>query len=138
MSDVTSPPSHLLLFDGVCNLCDSSVQFVLKHDRKGIIHFASIQSEVGSRLYRQHGLDPEHPHSMLFISPKGVFKESDAALEIAGHLGGLWSLLKIFKFIPRALRDQAYLFVASNRYRWFGQKDACALPRPEWRHRFLS
>lgn len=138
MNESTPLPSHLLLFDGVCNLCNGAVQFVLKNDRQGLIHFASIQSPTGSRIYREHGLDPDHPHTMLFISPDGVFRESTAALEIAGHLGGLWGLAKVFKIIPQPLRDRAYLFIASHRYRWFGKHDQCMLPRPEWRHRFVS
>ena len=76
-----------MIFDGVCNLCDGAVQFVLKHDAQGRIHFGSIQSETGSQFYRQHGLDPEKPHTMLFISPQGVFHQSDAALEIASAAG---------------------------------------------------
>lgn len=130
--------SHLLLFDGVCNLCDGAVQFVLKHDRRCLIHFASIQSVTGSRLYRQQGLDPDSPRTMLLITPQGVFRESDAALEIASLLGGVWGLAKLLKILPRGLRDQAYLFVARHRYRWFGKKDQCLLPRPEWKSRFLD
>jgi len=135
---MSSAWSHLLLFDGVCNLCDGAVQFLLKRDRRGLIHFASIQSDLGSELYRQHGLDPERPNTMLLITPKGVFHQSDAALEIAGLLGGVWRLARIFKFLPRSVRDSMYLFIADHRYRWFGKKDQCLLPRPEWRARFLD
>ncbi|MEN3940325.1 thiol-disulfide oxidoreductase DCC family protein [Prosthecobacter sp. SYSU 5D2] len=131
-------PTHIWLFDGVCNLCHEGVQFVLKHDRQGLIHFASIQSEAGRKLYSEHGLDPDAPDTMLFITPDGAFRESDAALELAAYLGGLWSLTRIFKIIPRPLRDRAYLFIARHRYQWFGKKDACPLPRPEWRDRFLD
>ncbi len=138
MSVTLSDHPYLLLFDGVCNLCDGAVQFVLKHDTQGRIHFGSIQSEAGSQLYRQHGLDPEKPHTMLFISPKGAFHQSDAALEIADQLGLPWSLAKVFKVIPKTLRDRAYRFVADHRYQWFGKHDQCALPRPEWRGRFLK
>lgn len=138
MSDVRSQPSHLLLFDGVCNLCHGAVQFILKRDRREIIHFASIQSDTGRKIYQQQGLDPEQPTSMLLITPKGTFQESDAALEIAYLLGGFWRLTFIFKILPRWMRDPVYRFIASHRYRWFGKKDQCPLPRPEWRHRFLS
>lgn len=129
---------HLLLFDGVCNLCDGAVQFILKRDSKGIIHFGSIQSPEGSQIYRANGYNPDHPESMLLITPKGVFHESDAALEIARLIGMPWSLATIFKIIPRPIRDLCYKFVAEHRYQWFGKKDQCMLPRPEWRQRFIS
>lgn len=137
---IASPPrwTHLLLFDGVCNLCDAAVQFVLKHDRQGIIHFVSIQSETGSRLYREHGLNPEQPESMLFITPQGVYRESDAALQIAALFGGWWRMVTVCQVLPRWLRDSAYRFIASHRYQWFGKHDQCMLPRPEWRKRFLN
>lgn len=138
MSASPSDPPYLLLFDGVCNLCDGFVQFVLKHDRRGLIHFASIQSEVGSRKYREHGLNPDSPDSILFLTPEGPLRESDAALEIAALLGGLWPLARIFKLLPRWIRDSAYRFVATHRYQWFGKHDQCMLPRPEWRKRFLG
>lgn len=138
MSDSRPQPSHLLLFDGVCNLCHGAVQFILKRDRSGIIHFASIQSETGRKIYQEQGLDPDHPESMLLITPKGVFQESAAALEIASLLGGFWRLSLVFKILPRGLRDPLYRFIASHRYRWFGKKQQCPLPRPEWRHRFIA
>ncbi|MCX6857666.1 MAG: thiol-disulfide oxidoreductase DCC family protein [Verrucomicrobia bacterium] len=130
--------SHLLLFDGVCNLCAGSVQFVLQHDRSGLIHFCSIQSELGSRLYREQGFDAQEPESMLFITPTGIYAKSDAALKLAETMGGQLSWLRFFRVIPRSLRDRAYLFIASNRYRFFGKKDQCWLPRPEWKARFVS
>lgn len=130
--------THLLLFDGVCHLCDGAVQFILKHDQRGLIHFGSIQSAEGQSLYRQYGLDPEHPDTMLLITPEGVFRESDAALKIASLLGGRWSFALVFKIIPRWLRDRVYRFIAQHRYQWFGKHDQCLLPRPEWRARFLN
>ena len=135
----TEPPwTHLLLFDGVCNLCSHSVQWVLTHDTKGIIKFCSIQSELGSRLYRERGFDPEKPHSVLLITPEGSFVKSDAALQLAKVMGGRLAWLSWARIIPRPLRDLAYLFVANNRYRFFGKKDQCWLPRPEWKERFLA
>lgn len=130
--------THLLLFDGVCNLCDQSVQWVLAHDRRGVVHFCSIQSEIGSKLYRELGFDPTEPHSMILITPEGSFTQSDAALQLARLMGGRWAWLVIVKIIPRPLRDLAYRFVAANRYRFFGKKEACMMPRPEWRERFIS
>ncbi|HCN28087.1 MAG TPA: hypothetical protein DIT64_04770 [Verrucomicrobiales bacterium] len=133
-----TPWTNLLLFDGVCHLCDSTVQFVLRHDTSGRIHFCPIQSETGSRLYREHGFDPAAPHTMLLLTPDGALRESDAAIEIARLLGGIWRLALVLKIIPRPLRDAAYRFIASRRYRWFGRHGACLVPLPEWRARFLQ
>jgi predicted DCC family thiol-disulfide oxidoreductase YuxK len=129
---------HLLLFDGVCHLCDASVQFILKHDPLGKIKFAPIQSPLGSQLYTQHGLDPSAPNEMLFLTPRGAFKASDAALEIARTLGGIGKLALVFKPLPRVLRDAAYYFIARNRYRWFGKDESCMMPTPELKTRMLE
>jgi len=129
---------HLLLFDGVCHLCDASVRFIVRNDPAGRIKFAPIQSTLGRRLYAQHGLDPNTPSSMLFITPRGAYKESDAALEIARTLGGAWQLALAFKPLPHFLRDAAYGIIARNRYRWFGKHDTCMLPTPELKARMLE
>lgn len=129
---------HLLLFDGICHLCDASVRFIVKRDPQGKIKFAPIQSPLGSQLYAQHGLDPTAPNAMLFITPRGSFKASDAALEIARTLGGGWKLALIFKLLPRALRDAAYYFIARNRYRWFGKDESCMMPTAELKARMLE
>ncbi|MDI1311204.1 thiol-disulfide oxidoreductase DCC family protein [Prosthecobacter sp.] len=130
--------NHLLLFDGVCHLCNGSVQFILKRDPQGKIKFAPIQSPLGSQLYTQHGLDPAAPNAMLFLTPRGAFQASDAALEIARTLGGVWKLALIFKPLPRVLRDAAYYFIARNRYRWFGKDESCMMPTPELKARMLE
>ncbi len=129
---------HLLLFDGVCHLCDASVRFILRRDPTGKIKFAPIQSPFGSQLYTQHGLDPAAPNAMLFLTPTGAFQASDAALEIARTLGGLWQLALIFKPLPRALRDTVYYFIARNRYRWFGKDESCMMPTAELKERMLE
>jgi predicted DCC family thiol-disulfide oxidoreductase YuxK len=127
-----------MLFDGICHLCNGSVRFIVKRDPQGKIKFAPIQSPLGSKLYRQHGLDPTAPSAMLFITPLGAFQASDAALEIARTLGGMWKLALIFKVLPRALRDTAYYFIARNRYRWFGKDDSCMMPTAELKARMLE
>lgn len=129
--------THLLLFDGVCNLCDHTVQWVLTHDQRGIVSFCSIQSEVGSQLYLKHGFDPSEPKSMMLITPQGCFVKSDAVIHLAILMGGRMAWLAVFKFIPRSIRDLAYSFIATNRYRFFGRKDACMVPQPEWMGRFV-
>jgi predicted DCC family thiol-disulfide oxidoreductase YuxK len=126
-----------MLFDGICHLCNGSVRFILKRDPQGKIKFAPIQSPLGNKLYTQHGLDPTAPSAMLFITPRGAFQASEAALEIALTLGGMWKLALVFKLLPRALRDAAYDFIARNRYRWFGMDDSCMMPTSELKARML-
>ncbi|GAB4487659.1 MAG: thiol-disulfide oxidoreductase DCC family protein [Saprospiraceae bacterium] len=133
--DIKSP---ILLFDGVCNLCNASVQWVLKRDRNGIFKFAALQSEIGQRLLQQFGFSQENFDTVVLVDGEKVFTRSDAPLEIARRLGGLWSLFFVFKIIPRFLRDAVYNWVARNRYRWFGRREECMLPRPEWKNRFLD
>lgn len=129
---------HLLLFDGVCHLCDASVRFIMKRDPKGKIKFAPIQSELGRKLYVRHGLAPDAPTAMLFLTPHGGFKGSDAALEVARTLGGVWKMALLFKPLPHSLRDAAYYFIARNRYRWFGKEEACMMPTKELRERVVT
>jgi len=128
---------HLLLFDGVCHLCDTSVRFIVRHDPAGKIKFAPIQSPLGRQLYTRHDLDPTAPNTMLFVTPRGAFQASDAALEIARTLGGVWKLALVFKTLPRALRDAAYYFIARHRYRWLGKDETCMMPTPELRSRVV-
>ncbi|WP_108425698.1 thiol-disulfide oxidoreductase DCC family protein [Flagellimonas amoyensis] len=129
----------IILFDGVCNLCNNSVLFVIKRDKKDLFRYASLQSEVGQQLVRERGIDTSQVDSIILIEP-GVayFTKSDAALEIAQHLGGLWKLSAVFTWIPKSVRDVVYDFVARNRYKWYGKKDACMVPTPELRAKFLG
>ncbi len=127
----------VLLFDGVCNLCNGSVQWVLLHDRKAQFRFAALQSETGQALLRQFGLDPAQLDTVVLVDGDRVFLRSDAPLEVARRLGGGWALLYAFKVLPRPLRNAVYDWVARNRYRWFGRQEACMLPRPEWKGRFV-
>lgn len=138
MSHYDPSHDHLLLFDGVCHLCDASVRFVVRHDPAGKIKFAPIQSPLGRELYTKHGLDPDAPSAMLFLTPRGAFQASDAALEIARTLGGAWKLAHLFKPLPRPLRDAVYYLIARNRYRWFGKDDACMMPTSELKARVVT
>ena len=138
MPHYDSSRDHLLLFDGVCHLCDASVRFIVRRDLAGKIKFAPIQSPLGSRLYSQHGLDPAAPNAMLYLTPQGAFRASDAALEIARTLGGPWKLVLVFKPLPRVLRDAVYYFIARNRYRWFGRDESCMIPKAELKARMLE
>jgi len=129
----------IILFDGVCNLCSASVRFIVERDRDAVFKFASIQSDVGKRLMEEHGVAvPEgDPTSIVLIENGRVFDRSTAALHITRRLRGIWKLGWAFVVVPRFVRDAVYDVVAKHRYRWFGKKDACMVPTPELRTRFL-
>ncbi len=130
--------SAIVLFDGVCNLCNSTVQFVLRRDRRQRFLFAPLQSEKGRDLLQRHGLSPDFLDSFVLVEQGRVFTSSSAALRIARGLPGLWPLLYAFIAVPRFLRDAVYRWIARNRYRWFGRRDSCRIPTPEERSRFLE
>jgi predicted DCC family thiol-disulfide oxidoreductase YuxK len=127
-----------ILFDGVCNLCNASVQWVILRDKKAQFRFASLQSEIGQRLLAKYHGAEKGLDSVVLVADDRVYFYSDAPLEIATRLGGWWSVVGIFRWVPRWVRDGIYRFIARNRYRWFGKQESCMLPRPEWRTRFLD
>lgn len=136
---MTNGPSPMIvLFDGVCNLCSSSVQFILSRDKAGLFHYASLQSDFGQTFLASHNLSQEDFDSVILIEGEQFFVKSDAALRISSRLGGLWSLLGIGKFLPKKIRDAVYDFIARRRYRWFGRKETCWLPKAEWKGRFMG
>lgn len=134
MSD-TAP---ILLFDGVCNFCNSAVNFVIDHDRSGSFRFASLQSEVGRELLRTHGLGDLPLSTMVLVDQGRAYLNSDGVLRVARRLGGPFLLLVPFLAVPRPLRDAAYRLFASQRYRLFGRSESCRVPTPEVRARFLG
>lgn len=126
-----------ILFDGECNFCDSSVQFIIKRDPKGLFHFASLQSDVGQELLKKYDVSRD-VDSMVLIEKDKVYYKSAAALRIARHLKGAWKLAYAAIIVPSPLRNTIYDFIARNRYKWFGKKEeACMLPSPAIRQRFL-
>lgn len=134
-------PHPVILFDGVCNLCSASVQWIIERDRGATFRFASLQSDVARDLLAAHGVSIDQdadPDSVMLVDRDGVHEHSDAALRIARGLGRPWSLAWSLRFVPRFVRDGLYRLVARNRYRWFGRKDACWLPTPDLRARFLD
>ncbi|WP_222919654.1 thiol-disulfide oxidoreductase DCC family protein [Natrinema sp. SYSU A 869] len=122
------PDDPIILFDGVCNLCNGFVQFILPRDTDGKLRFASLQSDIGNELLAEHGLPTDELESIVLIEGDDHYVKSAAAIRIARHLGGVYALLGPFRFLPRRLRDGVYDFVAARRYRWFGKKDQCAMP----------
>ncbi len=128
----------IVLFDGECNFCDKSVQFIIKRDPRGIFAFASLQSEAGRQLLKEYQV-PEEIDSIILLEPDNhkYYMKSSAALKICKNLSGLWSMLYFFKLVPKTIRDRVYDLIARNRIKWFGRKDQCMLPSPEIRKRFL-
>ena len=134
-----SPLSYpVVLYDGVCTVCDASVQFILRHDPSRTVRFASLQSEVGQELARAHGVDPARLDTLVLIEDGRGLVQSDAVLGIAAHLTRPWSWAGRLAVVPKPVRDAAYRLVARNRTRLFGRRDACRIPTPDVRARFLD
>ena len=130
--------SAIVLFDGVCNFCNGSVNFMIEHDRAGYFKFAPLQSAIGEDLVAKHGIDTAETDSVILIEDNNAYTHSTAALKIARHLDGIWSWAHAFIVIPRVLRDPFYKAFAKHRYRLFGKRDACMMPTPEIKARFLT
>jgi predicted DCC family thiol-disulfide oxidoreductase YuxK len=132
-------PNHaLVLFDGVCHLCTSTVQWIIKRDPHGYCTFASLQSAIGRTLLEEHGLQPDTLNTFVVVEGSRCFTRSDAALRVAQHLSGGWAQLRVLSFIPKPMRDWGYTVMARNRYRWFGRRETCMVPSPDILDRFLQ
>jgi len=132
----TSHP--VVLFDGVCNLCSSSVQYIIKRDKKNLFRFASLQSEIANKMLKGHNLSTTEFDSFVLIENGEIYKKSTGALKVAKNLSGAIKLCYGFIIVPAFIRDVVYNLVAGNRYRWFGKKEACWIPTPEISSRFLD
>ncbi|WP_151088140.1 thiol-disulfide oxidoreductase DCC family protein [Hymenobacter baengnokdamensis] len=129
-----------ILFDGVCNLCNGFVQFVIRHDPQGRFRFAALQSAAGQALLAAHGVAASaltSPESVILVEDNQVYSHSAAVLRIAGQLGWPWRLAGAGWLLPGAWRDGLYRYVARHRYRWFGRQESCLLPTPALKQRFL-
>lgn len=134
----TTDTDSIVLFDGVCHLCNGSVNFIIKHDPDSRFRFAPIQTPIGEELMRRHHLSTETMDTVVLIEGGKAYTRSTAALRIARRLSGLWPAAYIFVVVPRLIRDAVYKVVARNRYRWFGKSESCMMPTPEVRARFLG
>jgi predicted DCC family thiol-disulfide oxidoreductase YuxK len=132
------PIKPVILFDGVCNLCNQSVQFVINHDPAAKFNFAALQSPFGQSQLTKHNFDKEEFTSIILVMGDKVYDRSRAALEIAKRLSGLWPLMYAFVIVPPFIRNFVYDWISRNRYRWFGRTDECMLPTPELRARFIG
>lgn len=128
----------VILFDGVCNLCNASVNFIIDRDSQGLFRFASLQSDFGKKELKRIGTDSSQLSSIVLLSDGEVFTKSTAALKIAKDLSGAISSMHVFLWVPSVIRDYFYDFIARNRYRWFGKTDACRLPTAGMKKRFVA
>jgi len=129
---------YIVLFDGVCNLCNRSVQFILKRDKKKKFRFGSLQGKTGQEYLRKYHLPTDQFHSFMLIEGNVLYTRSTAVLRMLKYLGRGWQLLYVFIYIPQPIRDGVYSLIASNRYKLFGKKDQCSIPTAEEREQFLE
>lgn len=138
-----SQAAHLVLYDGVCGLCNRLVQFLLRHDKRSIFRFAWLQSPIGRSLVERSGGSAAELTSFYVVAdyetqaPR-VFTRSDAALFVAGELGWPWKMARLLRLVPKRIRDRAYELVTRSRYQLFGKFDHCVVPPPELRNRFID
>jgi predicted DCC family thiol-disulfide oxidoreductase YuxK len=128
----------VILFDGVCNFCNASVQLVIRNDSGRRFKFCAIQSDIGQKLMKDYGLENSGLSSMILLQNGRAYRKSGAALRIAKQLDRLWPLLYVFIIIPRPLRDKVYDFIGNRRYRWFGKRETCWVPDEALKARFLD
>lgn len=129
---------NILVFDGVCVLCSHWVGFVLRQDRQGLYQFAAMQTSTGRELLIEHGIDPDDPKSFLLLEQGRSYTDTDAIVRVLGSFGGRWKIVAaLIAVVPRFVRDPLYRWIARNRYRLFGKRDACIVPSPQTAGRFL-
>jgi predicted DCC family thiol-disulfide oxidoreductase YuxK len=127
----------IILFDGVCNLCNGAVNFVIKRDPGNVFKFAHLQEKQGALLLKTHTIDLQKLDSIVLIENEKVYIKSSAALRIARKMSNLWPLFFVLLIIPKFIRDGVYDFIAKNRYKWFGKKEQCMIPTPGLKEKFL-
>jgi len=130
--------SAIILFDGVCNFCNGSVNFIIERDAENYFKFAPLQSDVAHSLLEKHKIDKAATDSVILIEDETAYTHSTAALRVARKLDGAWSWFNVFIFLPKFIRDFLYKVFAKYRYRLFGKTEACMMPTPEIREKFIS
>nr|WP_315232437.1 DCC1-like thiol-disulfide oxidoreductase family protein [uncultured Flavobacterium sp.] len=129
----------IILFDGVCNLCDSAVQRIIKHDSKDIFRFVALQSDLGQKIIKHLGIDTQKTDSIILYQPGfAYYYKSEAVLEIAKDLSGLFYFGTLFSILPTSLNNHIYDYIAKNRYKWYGKKETCLIPTKELQAKFLE
>lgn len=127
----------IIIFDGICNLCIGSVNFIIKHDKKAFFKFVSSQSQQASQIINKYKIDNTNLKTIVLIKDNIVFTKSSAVIEICKNLDGYWKIFSIAKYIPLFFRDWVYMKIARNRYEWFGKKENCLIPSKEIKKRFM-
>ena len=138
---MNTPPlkdGQIILFDGICNLCNGFVTFVIRRDKRNVFRFGSLQSEVAQKLLKRFGSENYDLTSIVLLDGQNIATESDAVLQIARELGGVWRLLYALIIVPKIVRDSVYRIVARYRYRIFGKRDSCMIPTPELMDKFIE
>ncbi len=129
----------IILFDGLCNLCDTSVQYVIKHDKKDSFRFVALQSDLGHKIIKHIGIDITKTDSVILYEPGiAYYFKAQAAIRIAEEIGGIYSFLTIFSILPNAILNYIYDYIAKNRYKWYGKKETCLIPTEEQKVKFLE
>ena len=128
----------IILFDGVCTLCNGYVNFIIKRVNKDKVRFGTLQSESGQELLENNGMNVNDMDTVVLIQDGKTFTKSDVALQLAKNMNGVWKLFRIFSIVPKFIRDGVYDVISKNRYRWFGKQDACMIPTPELKKMFLD
>lgn len=129
--------NHIILFDGVCNLCNHAVLFILKRDKACVFHFVSLQSNTAKALLKAHEYSSHNLQSIVYIADGVLYEQSMAALQISKQLSAPWSYCYYFKYIPKKIRDAVYTYIANHRYQWFGKTALCSVPSKNYQDRFL-
>jgi predicted DCC family thiol-disulfide oxidoreductase YuxK len=129
---------YIVIFDGVCNFCNGAVNFIIRRDPKALFSFTPMQSDSGKRLIEKYDATMVGGDTFLLIKNGQCYERTDAAIEIAGDLNGLWSMFRVFKILPKSFRDYFYRLFARNRYKLFGRREECMIPSPEVRGRFIE
>jgi predicted DCC family thiol-disulfide oxidoreductase YuxK len=133
-----SKEKKIVLFDGVCNLCNAGVQLLIKHDKKNQFLFTSLQGKTGQEYLKQFNLPHDSFNSFLLVEEDKFYDRSTGVLRIMKHLGSVWQLAYVLIIVPKFIRDGIYNFIAKRRYRWFGKKEACWVPTPTLKEKFLD
>lgn len=128
----------VILFDGVCNLCNASVNWIIDRDKRNVFQFASLQSDYGKSVIEQYNIKGNYMDTVVLLEGNKIYLRSEAALRILKHLGGIYSFLYLFIITPTFLRDFVYNLVAKNRYKWFGKQDNCRILTPDLKAKFLG
>jgi len=131
-------PKNLVLFDGVCNLCNASVQFVIKNDKRHIFYFAALQSDIGQQILNENNFSANHLDTVIYVKNTKIYTKSSAALHILKDLKGFWQLGFVFILVPKFLRDLVYNFISKRRYWMFGKMESCMMPTPEIKSKFIG